>query len=551
VVCPNHAEHTDDNVEARYNPSTRTYECFHAHCTDWTSAEFLAWVAAQGGPVREPGLRDDLLTATMQKTTAALVESTGIIIDEEAFAHEYTSPAAASASLQSATLDADIEKALRLVPTETNLAIAFTHRMKGKLLYAPQRGGWVKYVGTHWQPDKLNQAFNYCVQLARSIETDSKNIKTIGKASFAGGVERIARAEPAFARSLECFDSDPDLIATPAGTLDLRNGVLRPARPEDMITRCATATLKNGKPTRWMDMLDQAFDGDAEMIQFLQDFMGYGLTGRTAAEIFVYYDGPGGNGKSTISHMQRLIMGDYFGTASPKLLLYTPTPQHATTLASLQGKRFVVDAELPVGARLDEQKLKMLTGGGAVRANFMFNDEFDFVPELKLAIEANHQPRIVRPDDAMRRRLCVVPMPKVIPNPDPLFKKHILPQEVGEIFTWMLEGAVRVLARGEKFVRPARVQEASDAYLGSQDSVGVFIAERVVQDVKQHLAQGSIYAEYQRWANDVGETYVMPAREFYSELEKKGYRRSKYGGTHVFWGVTLPSTGSGNAFPHL
>jgi len=68
VVCPNHAEHSDNNPEGRYHPVHRAFDCFHEHCGDWTSERFLRWVEEQGGPKTGYGLRDDLLAATM--TTA-------------------------------------------------------------------------------------------------------------------------------------------------------------------------------------------------------------------------------------------------------------------------------------------------------------------------------------------------------------------------------------------------------------------------------------------------------------------------------------------------
>lgn len=69
VVCPNSAEHTDGNPEGRYNPAARAYCCLHSHCLELDSSTFLNWVAEQGGPKHEPGVRDELIANAM---TAAL-----------------------------------------------------------------------------------------------------------------------------------------------------------------------------------------------------------------------------------------------------------------------------------------------------------------------------------------------------------------------------------------------------------------------------------------------------------------------------------------------
>jgi hypothetical protein len=69
VQCPNAAEHTDGSPEGRYNPSMRAFCCLHGHCTDIDSERFLTWVAEQGGPQRERGLREELV---QHKLAAAL-----------------------------------------------------------------------------------------------------------------------------------------------------------------------------------------------------------------------------------------------------------------------------------------------------------------------------------------------------------------------------------------------------------------------------------------------------------------------------------------------
>ena len=68
IVCPNHAAHTDGNEVAGYRPVDRVFKCLHGHCVDFGSAVFLDWVAANGGPTVEPGLRDDLMAGLHAKT---------------------------------------------------------------------------------------------------------------------------------------------------------------------------------------------------------------------------------------------------------------------------------------------------------------------------------------------------------------------------------------------------------------------------------------------------------------------------------------------------
>lgn len=75
IICPNGKEHTDGNPEGRYKPTTRSFCCLHSHCIDFDTSAFLQWVADNGGPKRDTGLRDDLIAATMHATLEKLQPS--------------------------------------------------------------------------------------------------------------------------------------------------------------------------------------------------------------------------------------------------------------------------------------------------------------------------------------------------------------------------------------------------------------------------------------------------------------------------------------------
>ena len=66
IVCPNHAEHTDGQLEARYMPQSRAFCCYHGHCENLDSNYFCDWVAEQGGPRHKPGIRDELIVEAMK-----------------------------------------------------------------------------------------------------------------------------------------------------------------------------------------------------------------------------------------------------------------------------------------------------------------------------------------------------------------------------------------------------------------------------------------------------------------------------------------------------
>jgi hypothetical protein len=72
IVCPNNAEHTDGNIEGRYKPLDRSFCCLHGHCVEFSSQMFLDWVADNGGPEVDHGLRDELLAEKMNMALSKL-----------------------------------------------------------------------------------------------------------------------------------------------------------------------------------------------------------------------------------------------------------------------------------------------------------------------------------------------------------------------------------------------------------------------------------------------------------------------------------------------
>ena len=91
------------------------------------------------------------------------------------------------------------------------------------------------------------------------------------------------------------------------------------------------------------------------------------------------------------------------------------TERHPTDVAKLHGARLVVAQETEKGRRWDETKIKTMTGGDKMTARFMRQDFFDFMPKFKLLIVGNHKPRLDNVDEAMRRRLLLVPFTVQIP----------------------------------------------------------------------------------------------------------------------------------------
>jgi putative DNA primase/helicase len=138
------------------------------------------------------------------------------------------------------------------------------------------------------------------------------------------------------------------------------------------------------------------------------------------------------------------VFGDHHRTAPIEAFVVSQTEHHPTDLAGLAGARLVTSIETEEGKRWAESKISALTGGDEISARFMRQDFFDFTPQFKLLIAGNHKPALRSINEAIRRRLHLVPWSVVIP-PEERDKKLVekLTPEWPGIMAWIVAGCLQ------------------------------------------------------------------------------------------------------------
>jgi putative DNA primase/helicase len=119
---------------------------------------------------------------------------------------------------------------------------------------------------------------------------------------------------------------------------------------------------------------------DAELKQYLQQWTGYCLTGDMREQCFPFFYGEGNNGKTVFLQLQRSLLKDYAATAAMELFVTIGVGKHLTGFAALHRKRCVIANETQKGHKLRMDVIKSITGQDTIRANFMRQDTFEFLP---------------------------------------------------------------------------------------------------------------------------------------------------------------------------
>jgi putative DNA primase/helicase len=195
----------------------------------------------------------------------------------------------------------------------------------------------------------------------------------------------------------------------------------------------------------------------------------------------------------------------------------------------------VTAVETDEGRRWDEAKIKYLTGGDKLKARFMRKDLFEFEPQFTPFVHGNKKPRLRSVDEAMRRRLHLVPFEVTIPERERDKKLgEKLKREWPGVLAWMIVGCTEWQRIG--LSPPAKVTNATEAYFGSQDTMSQWIEECCTLDKNQKTKRVVLWACWQDWARNAGE-YVGNSRDFYEALEKRGLEQTKFAGERQFKGI--------------
>ena len=434
------------------------------------------------------------------------------------------------------------------IVTEDSAALEFVAERGSALRYCHSTGAWFCWNGNIWSRDEKYVAFHWTREMIRKlVQDESPRIRAISsKVSFCAGVEKFSQRDPAVAVTIDNWDHDEWLMGTPAGTIDLRTGKLRPSEPKDGITKTTLVAPDDSGCPQWLKFLNEATHGDQELIRFLQQWLGYCLTGSIREHAFIFVYGPGGNGKGVFLNITGQILGDYATTAAMDTFTASKNDRHPTDLAKLRGARIVTASETEHGHAWAEARIKVLTGGDVISARFMRQDFFEYKPQFKLTVIGNHKPVIRNVDDAMRRRINIIPFvykPVVVDRE--LESKLII--EAPGILQWMIEGCLDWQANG--LIRPEIVTAATADYFSDQDMFAQWLEDccdvliGVVPPVWDYASD--LFASWSEYCKKAGEE-PGSQKAFAGELGKRGFEKYRQTKGRGFKGlrVKLEATSS-------
>ncbi len=335
------------------------------------------------------------------------------------------------------------------------------------------------------------------------------------------------------AKTTADFDADPYLLAVRGGqAVDLRTGAVQELLPSHLVTKVAGAKYVPGAEAeveaRMLEICTVVENGrerpDHALADFLRRRAGYAAVGAGREHLVFIDHGPTGTAKTWVRDGEAEALGDYATTVGISTFTKRKDPTTRYSTAKLLGRRLVTATELSEDQQLDDSLVKQMTGE-EMEARHPGGRPFEFRPTCAVRITTNHLPRIGG-DQAVLKRLCVVPMMKQFAKNLELEAWVKSDQGKEAFLAWIVKGAVEYTRNVEEnrdgLRIPPRVGDYTRRYGAAEDTFTQFFTETFTPIPGESVLSTDARAAYEGWCRRNGEKPVGN-RAFGARMEAKGH----------------------------
>lgn len=404
----------------------------------------------------------------------------------------------------------------------------------------------------HWKRDTKQATrliLNIVVDLldvAKQTGTDYAKSRLKQHANF-GAAQRLLKCLHAFPHldaNADDFDKKPDLLGVSNGVVELRTENFRDGKPEDMITiTTAAAYDKKAKCPQFKKFLRSIMETQ-EYRTYFRQVCGYLVTGHATEQIAFIMLGNGSNGKGTITRLMEDILGrEYCATISPTFMKNAskgnpngPTP----ALMPLRKARLIWCTESEHKRGVDAVFFKQLTGNDTLTGRHNYGEQQSFTPPGKLVLTTNVMPDWSHEDNALWRRVKVLPFIKSF-NADSGRNNDLnslLAAEASGILNWIISGAKSYLNNG--FTEAEEVTTATKEARKKSDSVHLWTQQECKENMESSIGAKAAHEAYKAFAKQQG-FQAVTAKVFKHHMKRLGFPTTRKAAGVFHTGIDLLS----------
>lgn len=342
--------------------------------------------------------------------------------------------------------------------TELGLAQRIAAVHGADLAHTPEMGGWLVYDGKRWVVDGAGTA---AVGRVVDVVTDLVDTEAYygdedeqargrafamraQQAKFIKAGLDLARAQIGINVPAADWDSKTHLLPAANGTLELSAGEakLREHRRDDRLTRVARAAYRPHADASVWERFCADVMPDPAVRQRVQRLVGYSLMGGNPERLLIILIGRSTTGKSTFVETVGHVLGEFGGTFD--LGLFRGSREggapRADLLAALP-RRLIHTTEASDRWELHADQIKRLTGGDTLTARGLYaRTAVEARPAFTPWVATNAAPRVIGADDALWRRLEVIPFDTKISREDAGLAARLRQDEADAVLAWAVQG---------------------------------------------------------------------------------------------------------------
>lgn len=409
---------------------------------------------------------------------------------------------------------------------------------EGRLLWN-QSMGWLLWDGRRWVVDEELGRHDVVRELGHQLVRQAEAAGPDGWQEYTRRANRLGTvqgrdaclnyARDLFAISVGKLDQDRMVLNTPAGLVDLRSGSIRPAVPADLVTQMTRVPFVVGaRDSTWERVVNSRVPDPADR-EWLQEWMGYCLTGLDTEKTILAMYGPANTGKSTISEPFASALGSYAIGWSAETIVANSKVNVQEALYRARAARLVTVNEMKVGTRLDEAVIKAATGGDKIIARALYQGSIEYRGQFKLWVHTNHVPDAR--DDALLQRMSFLGMRQQLGREerDPGVKVWLEESEEAgaAVLWWAWEGLARLLEKGS-LGRPPGSDAAVEEHALRSDPVRRFAAEMLTAGAENDIVVwDDLVTAYTIWCG-VEQVKPMGPTKLAAALSERGLTRARY-----------------------
>jgi P4 family phage/plasmid primase-like protien len=311
---------------------------------------------------------------------------------------------------------------------------------------------------------------------------------------------------------IDLLDSKPFLVGFNNGVYDFTEMIFRDGKPGDYImSTCKYDYVRNKKQNEKLMKFLTDIQPNPDNLRYLITFLSTCLIGINILELFTVFTGDKGrNGKSKLIELIKYTLGDYFASASCKLLT-NPRPDSTSPdplLYKLYKKRFLAVSEPEKKDKLNSGFIKFISGNDSMYIRKCHsNDEMEFKANFVTVLVCNDIPDVDEIDNAFSKRLRCVNFPtEFTKNPVKANEKLINEKLSLELPEWKQDFMILLINACNDFIKNDNnliptpgILEWNEQYNEKTDNYLSYLNECTEFCDKVNMHTSTLYENFKKW----------------------------------------------------